>query len=112
MEHRNSYHDKDFVFTKINDRYGYYGYPFMQKDIGTRMLRLLKIAGLNQKLTPHSLRHTHTSLLAAAKVSLETIQDRLGHKNDDMTRRVYLHVTKELKREASQKFEELMGSLK
>ena len=112
MEHRNIYHDKNFVFTKGNDRYKYYGYPFMQKDIGARMKRLLKIAGLNTSLSPHSLRHTHTSLLAAAGVSLETIQDRLGHKNDDVTRTVYLHVTKELKREASQKFEELMGGLK
>ncbi|MFR9710780.1 tyrosine-type recombinase/integrase [Paenibacillus sp. MB22_1] len=112
MEHRDTYHDADFIFTKNNARYGYYGYPFMQKDIGSRMKRLLKIAGLNTTLSPHSLRHTHTSLLAAARVSLETIQDRLGHKNDDMTRSVYLHVTKELKREASQKFEELMGGLK
>lgn len=112
MEHRDTYHDADFIFTKNNARYGYYGYPFMQKDIGSRMKRLLKITGLNSELSPHSLRHTHTSLLAAAGVSLETIQDRLGHKNDDMTRSVYLHVTKELKREASQKFEELMGGLK
>lgn len=112
MKHRDTYHDGDFIFAKINDRYKLYGYPFMQKDIGTRMRRLLKIAGLNQALSPHSLRHTHTSLLAAAGVSLETIQDRLGHKNDEMTRTVYLHVTKELKREASQKFEELMGGLK
>jgi integrase len=112
MKYRDTYHDGDFIFTKINDRYKLYGYPFMQKDIGTRMRRLLKIAGLNPSLSPHSLRHTHTSLLAAAGVSLETIQDRLGHKNDEMTRMVYLHVTKELKREASQKFEELMGGLK
>lgn len=33
------------------------------------MKRLLKFAGLNQKLTPHSLRHTHTSLLAEVIVS-------------------------------------------
>lgn len=112
MKYRNMYHDGDFIFAKINNHSKLYGYPFMQKDIGVRMRRLLKIIGLNPSLTPHSLRHTHTSLLAAAGVSLETIQDRLGHKNDDMTRRVYLHVTKELKREASQKFEELMSGLK
>jgi integrase len=37
------------------------------------MQRLLKLAGLNEELTPHSLRHTHTSLLAEAKVGLEEI---------------------------------------
>lgn len=111
MKYRDKYHDADFIFAKTNDRFALYGYPFMQKDIGERMKRLLKIAGLSLSLTPHSLRHTHTSLLAAAGVSLETIQDRLGHKDDDTTRLVYLHVTKDLKREASQRFEELMGGL-
>jgi integrase len=37
------------------------------------MARLLAIAGLNRELTPHSLRHTHTSLLAEAGVSIEQI---------------------------------------
>lgn len=44
------------------------------------MRRLLKLAGLNTELTPHSLRHTHTSLLAEGGVSLEQIMERLGHK--------------------------------
>ncbi|WP_254871007.1 tyrosine-type recombinase/integrase [Bacillus sp. Marseille-Q1617] len=43
------------------------------------MRRLLKIAELNLQLTPHSLRHTHTSLLAEAGVSLPQIMERLGH---------------------------------
>nr|WP_245998333.1 tyrosine-type recombinase/integrase [Siminovitchia terrae] len=75
------------------------------------MARLLKIAGLNGQLTPHSLRHTHTSLLAEAGVGLEQIMDRLGHTDDHTTKNVYLHVTKEMKKEASQKFTELMRSL-
>lgn len=112
MENRDVWHDGNFVFTKGGGRSTYFGYPFMQKDIGARMLRLLKIAGLNTELTPHSLRHTHTSLLAATKkVSLETIQERLGHKDDDTTRLIYLHITKDLKREASQEFDGIMGSL-
>ena len=46
------------------------------------MARLLRIAELNPELTPHSLRHTHTSFLAEAGVSLEQIMDRLGHSDD------------------------------
>ncbi|MCY8961767.1 tyrosine-type recombinase/integrase [Bacillus atrophaeus] len=65
------------------------------------MRRLLRIAELNSKLTPHSLRHTHTSLLAQAGVSLPQIMERLGHKDEDTTKNVYLHVTKEIKKEAS-----------
>ncbi|GIN92544.1 hypothetical protein J22TS1_35950 [Siminovitchia terrae] len=72
---------------------------------------MLKIAGLNDQLTPHSLRHTHTSLLAEAGVGLEQIMDRLGHTGDNTTKNVYLHVTKEMKKEASQKFAQLMRSL-
>lgn len=75
------------------------------------MKRLLKLAGLNENLTPHSLRHTHTSLLAEAKVSLEKIMDRLGHSDDHTTKNIYLHVTKELKKDASQKFRLLIRSL-
>ncbi|WP_010651720.1 tyrosine-type recombinase/integrase [Oceanobacillus massiliensis] len=82
----------------------------MIKTVQNRMARPLKIAGLNAELTPHSLRHTHTSLLAEAGVSLEQIMDRLGHPDEQITKNVYLHVTEEMKKEASQKFK-LMRSL-
>lgn len=49
------------------------------------MKRLLKLAGLNQELTPHSLRHTHTSLLAEAGISLEQIMHQLSHSSDRIT---------------------------
>ncbi|WP_413309792.1 tyrosine-type recombinase/integrase [Bacillus sp. 1P10SD] len=74
-----------------------YGYP-VDKNVRDRMKRLLRIAGLNEDLTPHSLRHTHTSLLAEAGVSLEQIMDRLGHTDNQITKNVYLHVTQEMKK--------------
>lgn len=58
-----------------------------------------------------SLRHSHTSLLAEAEVSLPQIMERLGHKDESTTENVYLHVTKQMKKEASQKFKELMENL-
>lgn len=36
---------------------------------------------------------------------------RLGHKDEATTKNVYLHVTKEMKKEVSQKFKELMENL-
>ena len=108
MEHRDTYHDEDFIFAMTEKNYGY---PVYVKKIENRMTRLLKLSKLDQGLTPHSLRHTHTSLLAEAKVGLEEIMERLGHADDEITRRVYLHVTKTMKKEASQKFDELMKSL-
>lgn len=108
MEHRDTYHDKDFIFAKMKKNYGY---PELVIIIEWRMARILRLAKLNTELTPHSLRHTHTSLLAEAKVGLEEIMERLGHADDKITRRIYLHVTKAMKKEASQKFSELMRTL-
>ena len=108
MKHRNNYHPKDFIF--IN-KTKYPGYPKPLQLFEDRMKRILKLAKLNESLTPHSLRHTHTSLLAEAGVGLEEIMERLGHADDEVTRRVYLHVTKTMKKEASQKFSELMRTL-
>ena len=108
IKHRNCYHDEDFVFVYFHNNYGY---PLKIKTIENHMAQLLKFAGLNNNLTPHSLRHTHTSLLAEAGAGLEAIMQRLGHKNDDTTRNIYLHVTKPVKKETSQKFSELMKGL-
>lgn len=108
MQNRDIYYNKDFIFTKEKE---YLGYPELVKTIENRMRRLLRLAGLNTDLSPHSLRHTHTSLLAEAGVSLPEIMERLGHKDDETTRTVYMHVTKAMKKEASQKFSELMRSL-
>lgn len=109
MRLRDIYHNEDFVFAKTTEKYP--GYPEPIKIVENRMKRLLKIAKLNKNLTPHSLRHTHTSLLAEAGAGLPEIMDRLGHEDDETTKKIYLHVTKTMKKEASQKFSELMRSL-
>ncbi|WP_391204560.1 tyrosine-type recombinase/integrase [Psychrobacillus sp. L4] len=101
-----AYNIQDFIFTKTERQTGY---PFVIKMVQLRMARLLAIASLNPELTPHSLRHTHTSLLADAGVALEQIMDRL---DDQITKSVYLHLTKEMKKEAHQKFSQLLRSLR
>ena len=77
-----------------------------------RLKYLLKVAGLNECLNPHSLPHTHTSLLAEAGVGLDVIMRRLCHKDDDTTQYVHMHVTKSMKKESSRKFSELMRGLR
>ncbi|BCB02126.1 site-specific integrase [Bacillus sp. KH172YL63] len=101
------YTNKGFIFTNVNN---HHGLPILTKLVENRMKRLLKLANLNMKLSPHSLRHTHTSLLAAAGVELEDIRDRLGHFDDEITRKIYLHITDPEKREASDKFDNFMES--
>ena len=57
--------------------------------------KIFKKASLSvgKDLSPHSLRHTHTSLLAEQGVPLEVISRRLGHAGSKITKQVYLHVT-------------------
>lgn len=103
---RDTWKDEGFIFNK-NDS----SEPMTFQIIRHRMKRLLRLSKLNEELSPHSLRHTHTSLMAEAGVPLELIMERLGHADDQMTRNVYLHVTKEAKKEASDKFSELMRNV-
>ncbi|MNW49937.1 Transposase [compost metagenome] len=101
-----SYYDEDFVFCQFGfDNAGYPIYPTLFRRY---MSKILERSSLDRNLTPHSLRHTHCSLLAEAGVSLETIMSRLGHSNANTTRNIYLHVTKTKSLEASQKFDDLM----
>ena len=86
------------------------GYPnsdlFLQHDDGSHIKyytynkyikeNALRILG-RDKVTPHILRHTHTCILAENGVLLETITRRLGHEDSEITRQVYLHVTKKMR---------------
>ena len=114
MRYRNIYHDAGFVFARMDNPINHeprYGYPMIRRTVELRMNRILQWMDLPFRATPHTLRHTHTSLLAEAGVSLEAIMERLGHKDDRLTRTVYLHVTKKLKKEASEKFSALMSDV-
>jgi integrase len=59
---------------------------------------LLSLEARSIRIHPHSLRHTHTSLLAEAGVDLIRIMERLGHVDDDTTKKIYLYVTKTRKK--------------
>lgn len=48
---------------------------------------------IGHPITPHTLRHTHVSILAERGVPLDVISRRLGHAGSDITRDVYFHVT-------------------
>lgn len=48
---------------------------------------------IGRRLTLHSLRHTHASLLFEQNVSLQAVAYRLGHSSSRVTERIYLHFT-------------------
>lgn len=109
MSERKKYYTAgNFIF--VNDMYKP-GYPMIHEVPQRAMKKYLAIANLPTSLTPHSLRHTHASLLAEAGEDIEVIQKRLGHKNDQITRDIYMHVTKKRKKETPLRFEKFMEEL-
>ncbi|MCH5385884.1 tyrosine-type recombinase/integrase [Limosilactobacillus reuteri] len=50
--------------------------------------------GIDKHVTTHIFRHTHISNLADLGIPLRIIQQRVGHEDGEITRRIYLHVTK------------------
>ncbi|WP_347861543.1 tyrosine-type recombinase/integrase [Salimicrobium sp. PL1-032A] len=99
------YTEFGFVFAKeINNP----GYPDFIKTVENRMRRLLKLSRIDKNVTPHSFRHTHTSLLIEAGVGTKEIQQRLGHGDINTTMNIYAHITKNMEQKASEKFSKLM----
>jgi integrase len=49
-------------------------------------------AGLEPAPRIHDLRHTHASWLISDGISLEAVQDQLGHESIETTRKVYAHL--------------------
>ncbi|WP_242368161.1 site-specific integrase [Lactobacillus intestinalis] len=48
------------------------------------------------RITIHSLRHTHASMLISAGVSVQSVAKRLGHGNTETTQRTYIHLLDDL----------------
>jgi integrase len=99
------YVENQFIFAR-ND-----GHPQLRKVVETRLKRLLKKAGIDKNITPHSFRHTHTSLLIEAGVGVKEIQQRLGHTDINTTMNIYAHMTANMEEKASHQFSKLMKDL-
>lgn len=67
------------------------------------LLRKLRPLGIH----PHTLRHTHISLLAAQGLSLEEIARRVGHENSKITKEIYLHITQRQKEQEEARISEI-----
>lgn len=61
-------------------------------------LRDLKLS-FDKSISTHTFRHTHVSKLAELGVPLNVIKDRVGHESSDITEKIYLHVTKNMKKD-------------
>lgn len=90
-----------FVFFPDVDggRFKYYTYSNYLREVSERVL--------NRRISPHTLRHSHCSMLAKAGVPLEEISARLGHSDSRITREIYLHRMKEQKEQANRQLDAL-----
>ena len=83
-------YESDIFFPDTNgERLSYYAYAKYLKETAEKFL--------DRRVTPHVLRHTHCSMLAAAGFPLEAISARLGHEDSHITKAIYLHRMEELK---------------
>ena len=68
----------------------------------------LERAGLTQRRF-HGLRHSHATLLLVQGVSPRVVMDVLGHSDIGMTMNTYSHVIPELRRDAADRMDDLLG---
>ena len=73
-----------------------------------KYLRENSLSVLHRAITPHTLRHTHASLLMEKGVDVDTISARLGHTDSRITRQIYLHVTKRMKEEQNKRMKNII----
>lgn len=62
---------------------------------------------LGRHVTPHMLRHTHASLLAANGMTTEEIARRLGHSKSEITSKIYIHVTQKVIENDNKKIDQI-----
>jgi site-specific recombinase XerD len=76
------------------------GQPMTYKQLTASFKRVMRLAGLADRYTPHKLRHTFATRLLAKRVDITKIQRLLGHKNINTTT-IYAHadVGRELRRQ-------------
>ena len=92
---RNNYRTKLFFSDKSGKHIHYFAY--------NKYLRAITQKTIGRSLTPHSLRHTHASLLFEQGFTVDEVARRLRHGDSQITREVYIHVTKKLKEKDAEK---------
>lgn len=76
-------------------------------DCYAKYLRETSERIIGRRITPHTLRHTHASLLMEQGVDIDSISKRLGHNDSRVTKEIYLHVTKKLENKRNEQLREL-----
>lgn len=95
------YTDRNFIFTN------YRGNPIYFHRVNEALEKARINLNIKNKITTHTLRHTHISFLTQMGISLKTIMDRVGHSDYRTTLGIYTHVTNQMKNELINKLEDI-----
>lgn len=82
--------DRNYLFFSPNDK----NIPLSETNLRKKFKTLLSKCGI-EEFTPHCLRHTNTIELISKGIPLEVVSKYEGHSSEDVTRNVYLHITRE-----------------
>ena len=97
--------------TNLNISEGFEGYLFINrrgKNLTRNMIfiivkDLVKKAGLNKKISPHTFRHSFATHLIEGGADLRAVQEMLGHESITTTE-IYTHLNKNYLKEVVNKF--------
>lgn len=65
------------------------------------------VKAIGRVITPHTLRHTHASILFAKGMDLQSVSDRLGHSDSKITKEIYLHKLEEQKEKENRQLDSI-----
>jgi integrase len=76
----------DLVFTYSDGRFVH------PKTAEEWLDRAIRTAAIDQRITPHGMRHSHGAILLRNGWKLHDVSASLGHKDSSVTERVYAHI--------------------
>lgn len=80
---------------------------YMQYYTYRKYLAENAVKAIGRPITPHTLRHTHASILFARGMDLQAVSERLGHSDSKITKEIYLHKLQELKEKENRQLDKI-----